>query len=144
MLHIHIVAAVTIALVGAGSAAAAPNEPGEAKLARALQDRTAGKPLDCLTLRYAQSSTVIEGTAIVFESAGTLYVNRPASGAESLSDLRTLFTRSLTGELCRGEPVGMVDTSTGNETGGIILGQFVPYRKKAPPVETPHVPATGY
>jgi hypothetical protein len=144
MFHTHIIAAVTIALFAAGSASPALNEPDEAKLTRMLHGRLAGKPLDCLTLRYAQSSTVIEGTAIVFETAGTLYVNRPASGAESLSDLRTLFTRSLTGELCRGEAVGLIDTSTGNETGGIILGQFVPYRKKARPAETPHVPATGY
>lgn len=144
MLHIHIVTAVTIALLGIGSAAAAPNEPGEAKLTRALQNRKAGRPRDCLSLRYTQSSTVIEGTAIVFESAGTLYVNRPASGAESLSELRTLLTRSLTGELCRGEAVGMLDTSTGIETGAIILGQFVPYRRNVPPVEPPHVPATGY
>jgi hypothetical protein len=144
MFPTHIIAGVTIALFAAGSAFPALNEPDEAKLTRMLHGRVAGKPLDCLTLRYTRSSSVIERTAIVFESADTLYVNRPVSGAESLSELRTLFTRSMTGELCRGEAVGLIDTSTGAETGGIILGQFLPYRKKVRPVETPHVPATGY
>jgi hypothetical protein len=142
MVHTHILAAVTIALFAAGSAAPAPNEQDEAKLTRMLHGRMAGKPLDCLTLRYTRSSSVIERTAIVFEGADTLYVNRPASGAESLSELRTLFTRSMTGELCRGEAVGLVDTSTGVETDGIILGQFVPYRKAKADQNLPVQPRT--
>lgn len=121
--------AFTVGLLGLDTAVAAPPLTGEDKLAHALRGRTAGKPLDCLNLRYTRASRVIERTAIIFESANTLYVNRPLVGAESLSESDALLTKSLTGEVCRGEGVRLFDSGSRLETGVVFFGQFVPYRK---------------
>ena len=82
--------ALTAGLLGLAVAGAAPITPGEARLAKALDGRTAGKPLDCIRLRKV-SSSIIDGTAIIFESSGTLFVNRPLAGAESLSESNALL-----------------------------------------------------
>lgn len=127
-----IIAALATGLFGAEATAASPRPTGEAKLAHALRGRTAGKPLACLNLRYTRSTRIIEGTAIVFESANTIYVNRPLAGAESLSESDALLTSSLTGELCRGEGVRLFDNASKVETGLVFFGDFVPYRKAKP------------
>jgi hypothetical protein len=127
-----ILTALTITLFGTSVAAAdAPaRTAGETALQRALDGRTAGKPLDCLKLRKL-SSRIIDGTAVVFESSGTLFVNRPVAGAETLSASKALMVNSLNGEICRGEAIHLFDSSSRVETGVIFLGEFVPYRRSA-------------
>lgn len=122
-------AALTLSLFGVGAAVAAPPLTGEAKLANALHGRTPGTPIHCLNLRHTRSTRVIENTAIIFESADTLYVNRPLDGAESLAQSNALLLESLTGEVCQGEGIRLFDNSSRLETGVVFLGQFVPYRK---------------
>lgn len=129
MLKSVLSAVLSIGLLRVDAAVAAPPLTGETKLAHAVRGRTAGKPLDCLDLRYTRSTRVIESTAIIFESARTLYVNRPLDGAESLSESNALLLSSLTGEVCRGEGVRLFDNSSRLETGVVFLGEFVPYRK---------------
>jgi hypothetical protein len=120
---------LVIALIAIGSAGAAAVPDGEAALAKATQGRVAGKPANCLSLRKARSSRVIRGTAIIFEGGGTLYVNRPISGAESLSESNALMLSTLTGEICRGEAIRLFDNTSRVETGAVFIGQFIPYRK---------------
>ena len=124
-----VIAALTLGLLGVSPARGAPPLTGEVGLAHALRGRTAGRPLDCLNLRYSRSTRVIENTAIIFESANTLYVNRPLNGADSLSPSSALLLQSLTGEVCRGEGVRLFDNASKIETGVVFFGQFVPYRK---------------
>ena len=123
-------ALAAVALAGStGSAQAAPVAPDEAALARSVQDRTAGKPRDCIRLSRSGSIRIVARTAVIFESGATLYVNRPAAGADSLSDSTILVTRSPNGEICDGEAVALLDAATGMERGLIFLGKFVPYRR---------------
>ena len=75
------------------TAYAAPRLTPEAQLARELKGRTAGTPVDCISLRHVRSSRIIDDTAIVYETGGTIYVNRPRAGAESLDRWDTLVTR---------------------------------------------------
>ena len=117
-------------LATGGAQAAAPRIEPEARLARALEGRVAGEPVDCLTLRSIRSSRIIDGTAIVYEAAGgTLYVNRPRSGAESLNTWDTLVTDTRSSQLCSIDVVRLYDTSARMQTGFVSLGAFVPYRK---------------
>jgi hypothetical protein len=55
----------------------------EAQLAKALDGRVAGEPVNCLSLRSIRSSRIIDRTAIVYQVGNTLYVNRPRAGADS-------------------------------------------------------------
>lgn len=128
---------VIACLSSIGAAAADRPAPGEAKLARVLEGRVAARPVNCITLRRIRSSRIIDRTAIVFEGGGTLYVNRPPSGAESLSDSHVLVTKSPTGQICRGEVVQLFEPASTIQAGTASLGEFVPYRTNPPVIYLP-------
>jgi hypothetical protein len=115
----------------AAPALGAAKADGETQLARELEGRTAGEPVSCISLRDTRSSRIIKGTAIVYESGSTLYVNRPR-GAQSLDGWDVLVTKLHGSSLCRMDSVQLYDPSARMQTGFVILGDFVPYRKARP------------
>lgn len=110
---------------------ARPADPGkgEAELARALEGRVAGEPVNCINLHRIRSSRIINRTAIVYDAGGTLYVNRPRSGASSLTDWDVLVTRPFGSRLCSIDTVELISPGTGMLGGIVFLGDFVPYKK---------------
>ncbi len=103
----------------------------EAQLAKLLEGRTAGEPQDCITLSSVSDSQVIDKTAIVYRIGGTLWVNRPTTGAESLNDDVVLVTKLPTGRLCSIDTVQLHDRTSHFYRGFVGLGKFVPYRRAA-------------
>ena len=116
-------------LLTAGPVQAAPRLAPEARLARALEGRVAGEPVDCIDLRRVSSSQIIEDTAILYDAGSTIYVNRPRMGRESLDRWETLVTRTHSSNLCSVDTVHLYDPSSRISTGFVFLGEFVPYRK---------------
>ena len=115
-------------MAGAASAhGAAPDR--EAELARAIEGRVAGEPVDCINLRQVRNTRIIDNTAIVYDAGNTIYVNRPRSGAESLDRWDTQVTRLHTNRLCSIDTVRMVDPQSQMLSGIVFLGEFVPYRR---------------
>ena len=111
-------------------AGAAPRLDPEAKLAEALSGRVAGAPVDCVNLRDIRSSKIINRTAILYETGGgTIYVNRPDAGRESLNEWDVLVTKTHTNRLCSIDVVSLYDTGARMQTGAVFLGEFVPYHK---------------
>jgi hypothetical protein len=121
--------AVAPALTGAAQAAAT-SAGTEAEIGKALAGRTAGTPVDCLDLNRIRSSRIIDHTAILYETdGGTLYLNRPTSGADQLRRGLTLFTDTHTPQLCSVDTVRLMDLSAHIDSGWVGLGKFVPYAK---------------
>lgn len=116
------------ALLATGSAQAAPRDP-EARLAREIEGRVAGDPVDCIDLHRVRSSRIIDNTAIVYEAGNTLYVNRPRAGAESLDRWDTMVVRPFSSRLCSVDTIRMIDPTSQIMTGIVFLGEFVPYRR---------------
>jgi hypothetical protein len=115
-----------------GTALQARDKPtGEERLARILDGRVAGEPVDCISLAPSQSSRVIDRTAIVYGDGRTVYVNRP-NNARSL-DSDDILVTELRGSnrLCRLDTVRLHDRSGGWYSGFVGLEQFVPYRRVA-------------
>ncbi|HWI85827.1 MAG TPA: hypothetical protein VNT42_05820 [Sphingomonas sp.] len=122
------------AMLAATGLSAAPavrvNQAGEAKLAKLLEGRIAGKPTSCVQNYDLRSSQIIDGTAIVYEGAGrTLYVNRPDIGADWLRSDDILVTKTSTSQLCSLDTVRLVSQGSHIERGFVGLGKFVPYTK---------------
>ena len=109
--------------------AASPRLTPEAELARELRGRTAGEPVDCISLRQIRSSRIIDDTAILYDAGHTIYVNRPRSGRESLDRWDTLVTRLHSDRLCSIDTVTLYDSTSRFTTGFVFLGDFVPYRR---------------
>lgn len=129
-----LVAGGTLAIL-AGVAHARPKLTGEEQLADMLKDRVAGKPVDCINLPMVSSSTVIDKTAIVYQSGGTYYVQRPKVGADDLDNDDVLVTRLTSSELCSIDTVELHDRASGFWRGFVGLDKFVPYAR--PPKARP-------
>ena len=100
------------------------------ELAEALRGRTAGAPVSCVDQRTLSGNRSAGEGAIIFDGPGDLiYVNRPPAGCPDLSFDRALVTRTISGRLCRGDIVTVVDPLNGTQYGGCGLGDFVPYRR---------------
>ena len=105
------------------------NSKAEAQLAKALEGRVAGKPVSCISQQNITSSTVYDGTAIVYRVGSTLYVNRPRMGQTSLDSDDILVSRTYGSQLCSLDTIRLLDRSSRFETGFVGLGEFVPYVK---------------
>jgi hypothetical protein len=123
-----ITALATAGLLVAGTAQAAQKTPAE-RLAKALEGRTAGKPVDCIMLRDIQSSQIIDDTAILYSVGRTLYVNKPTSGANFLNSSTIMVTDTHSPQLCSIDIVRLVDSGSRMQSGTVGLGEFVPYTK---------------
>lgn len=127
---------VTMALCGAAmiaalpaSAVAAPKQTPEQKLEKILDGRVAGAPSNCIPMYSVSNTQIIDKTAIVYHAGRTIWVNRPASGANSLNDRDTMVTKTVGSQLCSIDTVQLVDGGTRSWRGFVSLGEFVPYRK---------------
>lgn len=125
------------ALVGAmllsavAADAARPRLTGEEKLAKALEGREAGAPVDCIYMPSVRSSRIYDKTAIVYDAGIVLYVQRPKVGASSLDDDDVLVTRLTSSQLCSIDTIQLLDRSSHFYRGFVGLDKFVPYRKPA-------------
>ena len=125
-----------LALSVAGAAGAAtPKPPPEQVLAKMLDGRTAGAPVNCIDSRSIDTVDIVDKTAIVYRlRGGRLYVNQPRIGADALRRDQTLVTRSVGTRLCSFDAVNLLEAGARFDAGFVSLGTFTPYdRPKARP-----------
>lgn len=113
------------------SAQAADRTP-QARLEKALKGYEPGEPVKCIRLRDIRSSQIIDRIGILYDMGGGLkYLNRPATGAESLRWGNTMVTDTRSPDLCNIDIVRLYDTAARMPTGFVGLGDFIPYKKSA-------------
>ncbi len=129
----HALTAVLVLAASSNALAGAPNaEKGERSLAKLLEGRTVGKPVNCIDPQRAQAVEIIDGTAIVYRMpGGGLYVNLPSAGAAMLDQEVMLRSRTNGTRLCRWDGVTLIGQGPGSPfaVGLVRLGEFVPYGK---------------
>lgn len=101
---------------------------GQLKLEKMLEGRVAGEPQSCIRSLPSLDLTMIDGTALVYKSGGTLWVNVPRN-PDAIDDNDALLTRTSVNRLCRTDIVTTIDRYNQFQTGNLFLGDFVPYRK---------------
>ena len=116
--------------------APAPLTKGEAKLARLLKGRVAGEPRSCIDALPTQQSQTIDGTAYVYGSGSTIWVQLTRN-PELINDRDTLVTLRFGGsQLCRNDQITTIDRLSGMFSGVVFFEDFVPYtRAPAPSAE---------
>jgi len=122
-------AAAAMALTAAAADAAKPKLTPEQQLAKALEGRVAGAPVDCIYMPTIRSTQIYDKIAIVYDAGGTLYVQKPRVGAESLDNDDVLVTRLTSSQLCSIDTVHLVDRTSHFQRGFVGLDKFVPYTK---------------
>ena len=124
-----ILAGTALVLAGATAATAKSAEENEAKLARMLEGRTAGEPVNCISALRSTDIQVLEHVGIVYESGNTIYVARP-SDPDQLRRNDIVVINRYGGQLCTSDMIRTVDRYQGFTTGAVFLNDFVPYTKE--------------
>jgi len=124
---------VLAALAGASSAMADEAARGERALAREIEGRVAGPPVDCLTFTRPYRTEVINKTAILYRlQNGAIIVNRPLKGAEGMDDGSVVRARIGKPTVCSNDVLPLYFSYGGDipPPNAVTLGQFVPYSKR--------------
>ena len=129
MRKIAFVLAAGAALVSASALHAGEKLSGEARLAKLLDGRVAGEPVSCIFMPRVRDTRIIDKTAIVYDGGSTIWVNRPASGAQSLDSDDVMVTRLTGAQLCDVDSVHLHDRTSHFWSGFVGLGDFVPYTR---------------
>lgn len=121
------------ALAACGMAASGP-EPrsarAETRLARALDGKVAGEPLKCIPRHGRNDLEIVDDNTLLFKNGRNLvYRNDPEGGCSGLDPTRTIVTTSLTGDLCRGDTIRVVDRGSRSVISACAFSDFVPYRR---------------
>ncbi len=99
---------------------------------KALAGKVPGQPVRCLPTFRSNDMVPIDENVILFRDGRTVYVNHPLGSCYGLGRFNnTLVTRTLGGNLCRGDLATVVDLTTGVHAGSCALGDFVPYRPRS-------------
>jgi hypothetical protein len=127
---IALAAALLATAIAAPAATDTAYAKGEARLAKLLAGRDAGKPVSCVSMQLdSQSMQVIEGTAIVYNAGSTIYVARP-DDPTSLDSDNILVINRFGSQICKQDVIRTVDRYSGFTTGAVFLGDFTPYKKR--------------
>ncbi|MFA7604820.1 MAG: hypothetical protein WCY29_17630 [Novosphingobium sp.] len=130
MRKIALALATGAALTAGVAVEAKPRPSGEEQLAKILEGRVAGEPVNCISLSQARDQRVIDKTAIVYGSGRTIYVNRPAN-ARDLDDDDIMVSNIHGSQVCSLDVVRMHDRTGHFYSGFVGLEKFVPYRRVA-------------
>ncbi len=130
MRKLLLIAGGAAALLGGPALQARDAASGEAKLAKILEGRVAGEPVNCISTNRTRNTRIIDKTAIVYDAGSVIYVNRP-SNAQTLDSNDVMISRPTGNQLCNVDIVQLRDSGTWFFNGSIGLEQFVPYHRVA-------------
>ena len=116
-------------VAGEPSAATEPQTKGEERLARLLEGRVAGEPVRCIRSLPAQRMTTIDGTAYVYGSGNTIYVQRTLDPDQINGNDALVMTRFNASQICRLDQTNTVNRVLGFFTGAVFFEDFVPYTR---------------
>lgn len=126
-----ILAGAALALTGASVATAKESraERSEAKLARMLEGRSAGEPVNCISALRGNRIQVIDHVGIVYDAGDTIYVAR-ATDPQMLDHWDVPVIERFGSQLCTNDIMRTVDRTGGYITGPLFLDDFVPYTRR--------------
>ncbi|WP_299424384.1 hypothetical protein [Sphingomonas bacterium] len=133
-----LVPALSIAALALTGCAMSPAETARAESDAAASRAALGQQLaglhatstsDCMT-NYGSSSLKAYGSTLVYSvSKSLVYVNDTTGGCENVERGDILVTRSISGQLCRGDIGQTVTPGSRVPSGSCALGSFTTYRK---------------
>lgn len=121
-------ASLAVASLAVALPASAAHESGEAKLAKLLDGRVAGEPVECLSQFRNRNLEIVDRTALVFKDGDTYYVNRPA-GANFMHWSDVPVFKIYGAQMCSKDLVQLRDSSTLMPGATMVLDKFVPYKR---------------
>lgn len=112
--------------------AVAPSK-GQAELAKLLEGRVAGEPMTCINGMATQRMRTIDGTAYVYGSGRTIWVQRTRNPTQINDRDALVVVRVGSNQICRFDQMTTVDRVNGFFTGVVFFEDFVPYTRMPSP-----------
>jgi hypothetical protein len=110
--------------------AAAPQQTADERLAQRLDGLTAGKPVNCVSMRDVTQVKGYGNTLLYIQGRNRVWRNETNGGCEGIARRDDIMvTRTVSAQYCRGDMIETRDRSGGQFTGACSLGDFTPYTK---------------
>ena len=121
------VASLAFAAPVAAADTSVADAAGAAELAKILDGRVAGEPVDCIRDSSSSALEIVGGTALVFKRGPTIYVNQP-DGANTLDRWDVpVFYKFGGSDLCKLDRVELRQRGSQIPGPSLFLARFVPY-----------------
>lgn len=101
-----------------------------AALAKALDGRVAGKPVDCIGTSTSLRPMVIDENTVLYREGGRVWRNTLVATCPRLSPYNTMITEVQGGQLCRNDRFRVLEPGTTIPGPYCRFGQFVPYERR--------------
>jgi hypothetical protein len=100
-------------------------------LAKTLKDRTAGKPVSCVSNSSSTNFIRVSDSILLYPGPGsTVYQNNLRSNCPGLARDDDVLVIDVRGSsYCQGDLIRLVDRSSGIQGPVCSLGEFTPYRR---------------
>jgi Family of unknown function (DUF6491) len=100
-------------------------------LAKELDNKTAGAPVNCISDFNATNLVRVSDDILLYRVSGNLvYQNKLRYSCPGLArDSDIIVSEQFGGQKCRGDLIRLVDRSSGIQGPTCSLGEFVPYRR---------------
>ena len=102
---------------------------GEKRLAKLLEGREAGEPVNCIRTLPTERMQTIDGTAYVYGRGDTIYVQRTTDPEDIDSNDALVSRRFNATQICRQDVMTTIDPMLGFFTGAVFFEKFVPYTR---------------
>lgn len=102
---------------------------GEKRLAKLLEGRKAGEPVNCIRTLPTQRMQTIDRTAYVYGQGNTIYVQRTTDPEDIDSNDALVARRFNATQICRQDVMTTIDPFLGFFTGAVFFEKFVPYTR---------------
>ena len=120
---------LVLALAGCAAAGSLDERESEA-LSRDLAERVAGEPERCVPRIQATGLNPIDRRTLVYDTPGTLWVNRLRADCPGLRADSTILIETGGDQYCRNDRIRALEPG-GSIPGPIcLLGDFTPYRRR--------------
>lgn len=120
-----------LAACGMAASGEAPrSERAQTRLTVALEGKVAGVPQQCISRFRRNELEIVDRGTILFKNGRDLvYRNDPEGGCQGLDRSRTIVTTSISGDLCRGDTIRVIDQLSGSTVGICSFSDFTPYTR---------------
>lgn len=118
-----------LALAGLTAMGPAQDTSGDADLAKAVEGRTAGKPLNCVSASFIGTPQIIDRDTLVYRSGRTLYVNQLDVECPGLREGNTIVMEIHGSQICRNDSIRVLEPGSTIPGPYCRLGNFTPFKK---------------
>ena len=101
-----------------------------ATLARELDGRVAGAPVNCIGNSASTRPMIIDSHTILYRDGGRVYRNDVVGSCPRLTPYNTMIVEVQGGQLCRNDRFRVLEPGTTIPGPYCRLGQFTPYERR--------------